>query len=79
VPDRDRLRAHLGTRHVGTEIYYPVPFHRQTCFTDVTRPDDRFPVADAVADTCLALPIYAELSAAQQAHVVASIAEFYRA
>jgi dTDP-4-amino-4,6-dideoxygalactose transaminase len=35
------------------------------------------PVADDAAATSLALPIFGELTAPQQRHVVASIAEFY--
>jgi dTDP-4-amino-4,6-dideoxygalactose transaminase len=76
-PRRDALKTHLQNRRVGTEIYYPVPFHRQTCFAPVTPPGLALPVAEQAADTSLALPIYGELSAAQQRHVVASIAEFY--
>lgn len=73
---RDGLRAHLTSRQIGTEIYYPTPFHRQPCFTHLGRTADRFPVADRAANTSLALPIYAELTEAQQRHVVASIAEY---
>jgi dTDP-4-amino-4,6-dideoxygalactose transaminase len=76
-PERDALRTHLAARRVGTEIYYPVPFHRQECFRAVTPADAAFPAADRAAATSLALPIYGELSADQQRHVVASIAEFY--
>ena len=78
VPDRDRLRAHLTSRRIGTEIYYPVPFHRQACFQDLGRASDRFPVADQAADTSLALPIFGELTADEQRHVVRTIAGFYR-
>ena len=77
VPDRDRLRAHLTARRIGTEIYYPVPFHRQTCFQDLGRASDHFPIADRAADTSLALPIFGELTAAEQRHVVRTIAGFY--
>ena len=76
-PRRDALMAHLRERRIGTEIYYPVPFHRQACFESIAKPDATFPVADEAANSSLALPIYGELSALQQRHVVRSIAEFY--
>jgi dTDP-4-amino-4,6-dideoxygalactose transaminase len=77
APRRDDLRAHLLRRRVQTEVYYPVPFHRQVCFADVASAIHEFPHADRAAETSLALPIYGELSEEQQRHVVASIAEFY--
>ena len=76
VPNRDGLKAHLASRGVGTEVYYPVPFHRQACFADLVGPTDAFPHADAAADEVLALPIFPELTRAQQEHVVSSIAEW---
>jgi dTDP-4-amino-4,6-dideoxygalactose transaminase len=78
VPKRDALREHLTQRHIGTEIYYPVPFHRQACFADIVGADDSFPVADDAAAASLALPVYSELTHDQQRHVVASIGEFFR-
>ena len=76
---RDALKAHLDARQIGTEIYYPVPFHRQECFGDLPTATGTFPVADAAAASSLALPIFGELTADQQRHVVASVAEFYAA
>jgi dTDP-4-amino-4,6-dideoxygalactose transaminase len=75
VRDRDTLRAHLARRGVGTDVYYPVPLHRQACFARLTAPGRAFPNADAACAEVLALPVYPELTRAQQAHVVESIAE----
>jgi dTDP-4-amino-4,6-dideoxygalactose transaminase len=77
VSRRDELRHHLAERGVSTEIYYPVPFHRQACFSTVPSATAAFPVADAAAARTLALPIYPELTDDQLRHVVASIRAFY--
>ena len=74
-PRRDELRAHLASRRIGTEIYYPIPLHRQECYAGQLVAD--CPVADEAAATSLALPIFGELTVDQQRHVVASIAGFY--
>jgi dTDP-4-amino-4,6-dideoxygalactose transaminase len=77
VPRRDALRSHLDAYRIGTEIYYPVPFHRQACFADVPSARGAFPIADDAAATSLALPIYGELTPDQQRYVVDRIAEFF--
>lgn len=77
APERDALRAHLTSLQIGTEIYYPVPFHRQECFATVPSTRGEFIHADRAAATSLALPIYGELTEAQQQEVVDGIASFY--
>ena len=74
VPNRDRVRRDLADRGVGTEVYYPVPFHRQQCFAALPRRGWEFPHADAAAREVLALPIYPELTREQQEYVVSSLA-----
>jgi dTDP-4-amino-4,6-dideoxygalactose transaminase len=78
VPDRDRLKQHLDKAGIGTEVYYPVPFHLQRCFADLGYGAGAFPVAEAAALSSLALPIYPELNLAQQSDVVGAIHAFYR-
>jgi len=77
VPRRDGLRQYLAERGIGSEIYYPVPFHRQECFAGLGAKDSDFPVANCLAAHVLALPIYPELTEAQIRYVVESIAVFY--
>ena len=77
VTDRDRLKQHLDAAGIGTEIYYPVPFHLQKCFASLGYAPGAFPQAERAANDSIALPIYPELTEAQQATVVSEIRRFY--
>lgn len=76
VEKRDELRKFLQINDIGTEIYYPVPFHKQECYADRKLNLDDYPVADFCADKSLALPVYPELSSEQIRFVVDTIAMF---
>ena len=74
---RDELKNWLAAKDVGTEVYYPVPLHRQECFRSLGYRDGDFPESERAAAETLALPVYPELTSAQQEYVVDSIARFY--
>jgi dTDP-4-amino-4,6-dideoxygalactose transaminase len=78
VKQRDALKAHLATRSIGTEIYYPVPLDRQECFAYLATAPGSYPESERAAAETLALPIYPELTEEQLTHVVASVAEFFK-
>lgn len=77
VKKRDELRAHLAQAGIGSEVYYPLPLHMQKCFKGLGCRRGSFPVSEAAAREVLALPIYPELTSAQQKYVVDTIAGFY--
>jgi dTDP-4-amino-4,6-dideoxygalactose transaminase len=78
VRDRDRLRAHMATAGVGSEIYYPIPLHLQKCFEYLGHKTGDFQESERAAAETLALPIFPELTEMQLQYVVGTIADFYR-
>jgi len=76
--DRDTLREQLSARRIGTEVYYPVPLHLQSCFASLEHAVGDFPHSEAAARETLALPMYPELTEAAQRHVVHSIDQVLR-
>jgi len=79
VEKRDELRDFLSKNEIASEIYYPVPFHLQECFNYLGYKKGDFPVSEQIANTCVALPIFPELTEEQIKFVVSKIKEFINA
>jgi dTDP-4-amino-4,6-dideoxygalactose transaminase len=77
APRRDDLRRYLLDREIGCAVYYPLPLHLQPCFADLGYSKGDLPVAEEAAGEVLALPVFPELTEAEIAEVVGTIAEFY--
>lgn len=71
---RDQVLASLRDQKVGCAVYYPKPLHLQTCFAELGYQRGMLPHSEAAAAEVLALPIYPELSADDQEHVVRCLA-----
>jgi len=77
VPRRDELKAFLSQRGIGCAVYYPMPLHLQPCFSYLGLRRGDLPVSEQASREVLALPVFPELTEAEQREVVAVIAEFY--
>jgi dTDP-4-amino-4,6-dideoxygalactose transaminase len=76
VSRRDELQAALKAQGIGTEVYYPVPMHRQECFAYLAYAEGAFPESERAARETLALPVHPELSEAQARYVVDCVRQF---
>ena len=75
-PRRDALRDYLTAQQIGSEIYYPVPLHRQEALEFLGYAEGSFPEAERAAKEVLALPIFPEIRPGEQERVVSAIADF---
>jgi dTDP-4-amino-4,6-dideoxygalactose transaminase len=70
APHRDSLVKHLKDNGVGVEVYYPLCLHEQECFKHLGYRSGDFPVSEAAAAGVLALPMFPEITPAQQERVI---------
>ena len=76
--NRDSLQAYLKQHGVGSEVYYPLPLHLQTCFAHLGHKAGDFPVSEKLANESLAVPIYSELQPPDIEYVCSLIQSFYK-
>jgi dTDP-4-amino-4,6-dideoxygalactose transaminase len=74
-PERDRLRDALAARNVQTGLHYPKPLHLQQAYAHLGHQAGDFPVTERVARECLTIPLYPEMTEAQQDAVVDALAD----
>jgi len=74
--DREGMMAHLKENGVSTGIHYPIPLHLQKAYRRLGYQVGDFPVAEKMATEIVSLPMYPQLSAAQQAWVVEKCVQF---
>jgi dTDP-4-amino-4,6-dideoxygalactose transaminase len=75
---RDALVRYLKAERIGCEIYYPMALHQQECLSFLGYRTGDFPAGEAAAGEVLALPIFPEMTADQQRHVIQTCAGFLR-
>ena len=76
---RDALREHLTRAGVGTGLYYPLPLHLQPCFAYCGYRKGQLPASEAAAHEALSLPVFPEMTVAQQDYVIEQALAFNQA
>jgi dTDP-4-amino-4,6-dideoxygalactose transaminase len=72
VAGRDRVKALLGEKGIGTSVFYPVPLNEQECFRHLGQ-RGRCPAASRAAAEVLALPVFPELTDAEVDRVAGAV------
>ncbi|MCS7481296.1 DegT/DnrJ/EryC1/StrS family aminotransferase [Umezawaea endophytica] len=70
VADRDRVLAELNAAGIGAGVHYPVPVHLTGSFAPLGHTRGDFPVSELLAGEILSLPLFPEITPAQQERVV---------
>ncbi len=75
--DPARLAEHLATVGIASGRHYPTPPHLTTAYAHLGFRRGAFPVAEALADEGLSLPLFPEMTEEQLDSVVGAILEFF--
>jgi dTDP-4-amino-4,6-dideoxygalactose transaminase len=78
ISNRDGLMHFLSEKGIGTGIHYPIPLHLQKAYESMNYGTGDFPVAERVASEIVSLPLFPQLSAAQQQRVADEVLTFSR-
>lgn len=73
VQDRAVAQRVLTENNIGHGIHYPIPIHKQPAYAQFRNLS--FPVSEALSESALSLPMFAELTRQQQERVVSALAQ----
>lgn len=73
--ERDALRAHLAECGVGSEVYYPVPVHKQQLYVDLGYGGQSFPESERASAQVLSLPVHPALTREDLEKIVEAVRE----
>jgi dTDP-4-amino-4,6-dideoxygalactose transaminase len=59
---RDKLREHLQTKGIGTQIHYPIPIHLQEAYSFLSYKEGDLPITEQAAKEIISLPMFPELT-----------------
>lgn len=71
--NRDALRDRLAAAGVGTALHYPMPVHLQKAMTGLGHRPGDFPVSERIAERCISLPLFPEMTDEEVEFVAAAV------
>lgn len=71
--DKKSFEEHLKANGVNPAYHYPVPCHLQKAYESLGYKRGDFPNSEKLADSCVSLPMYAELTNDQVSTVIAAL------
>jgi dTDP-4-amino-4,6-dideoxygalactose transaminase len=76
MPNREALQAALAEAGIGTGIHYPIPLHLQKAYEHLGYQKGAFPVTERVASEIVSLPMFPQMTTAQQDEVAQKVEAF---
>ena len=73
--NRDMLMKELAARNIPSQLYYPLPCHKQPVIKSLDLPEYNLPVTDMLQDCMLSLPMHTELTDKELAYICDNIIE----
>jgi len=75
--ERESFSKYLAEKGVPTMVYYPVPVHLQEAYKFLGYKKGDFPIAEALCQEVISLPMHTEMDEKQQAYIIKSINSFF--
>jgi dTDP-4-amino-4,6-dideoxygalactose transaminase len=75
VKNRDRVKEELAARDVYCGLHYALPLHLLEAYRGLDKPRGSYPVTEQVTSEILSLPMFPEITEAQQEYVAGSLEE----
>ncbi len=73
---KDELVKHLANNNISAAYHYPVPCHLQKAYGNLGYKPGDFPNSEYLADHCISLPMYPELTEGEVSKVISVLNEF---
>lgn len=75
--ERDRLKAFLEAKGIGTGIYYPLPLHQHAAWKSRQLAAYQLPESERYSRENLAIPVFAELEDVEVEYIIAAVCEYF--